>query len=780
MTTTAAPTAAAAPARAAILLPVFTLALFLNAALLFAVQPMFSKLALPLLGGAPAVWNTCMLVFQALLLAGYLYAHLTTRWLGARTQVAVHVGLLLLSLLALPIGIPDGWTPPTGGAPIPWLVGLLLAGLGLPFFLLSAGAPLLQQWFSRTDHPAAENPYFLYAASNAGSMLALLAYPLLLEPTLGLARQRTAWAFVYGGVVLLIAACAVAALRRAGAHPSGVRGTRPVDAAPALGDAPAMTVAERAAEDATVPGTVQWRERIWWTLLAFVPSSLLLGVTTYLSTDVAAFPLLWVIPLALYLLTFVIVFARRRVIPHRAALWLHPLVLLPTVALSFSGRGGDLELMGPVHLLLFLVTALVCHGELARLRPHAARLTEFYLWMSVGGALGGAFNVLVAPVLFDRVLEYQLVLGLACALRPWPEGELDGDVIRRDVIVPALLGAATYMVLQTSWVQALAQTTVTLPLLGDRVVDSILVVGGVASLLCFLFVKRPLRLAVGVLAVMMVAVQARSPSRPPLFADRSFFGVYGVRDLGNGLRVLYHGTTLHGAQDTRLEARRMPLTYYGVRGPLGDLFSVRRLAHDTLRVGVVGLGSGSVACYARPGDTFTFYEIDPLVERIARDSTLFTFLSDCTPDARVVLGDARISLARGAGPFDLLVVDAFSSDAIPVHLLTREALAVYERTLAPGGVIALHVSNRYLSLYSVVANLAADADLVALLGAQGNLTQEDRARMLTQSAWIAIARDSTPLSALSVRKPRWRGLAADSTERLWTDDYSNVLGAMGK
>jgi hypothetical protein len=780
VTTTAAPTAAAAPARAAILLPVFSLALFLNAALLFAVQPMFSKLALPLLGGAPAVWNTCMLVFQALLLAGYLYAHLTTRWLGARTQVAVHVGLLALSLLALPIGVPEGWTPPAGGAPIPWLVGLLLVGLGLPFFLLSAGAPLLQQWFSRTDHPAAANPYFLYAASNAGSMLALLAYPLLLEPTLGLARQRTLWALVYGGVVLLIAACAIAALRRPRAHPPGVPAGRTVDAAPALGDAPAMTTAERAGDAPPVPAAVRWRERAWWTLLAFVPSSLLLGVTTYLSTDVAAFPLLWVVPLALYLLTFVVVFARRRVIPHRVALWLQPLVLLPTIALQFSGRGGDLELMGPVHLLLFFVTALVCHGELARLRPGPERLTEFYLWMSVGGALGGAFNVLVAPVLFDRVLEYQLMLGLACALRPWPREELDGDVIRRDVLLPALLGAATYMLVKTSWVQALAQTTVTFPLLGDRVVNVILVVGSAAALVCFLFVNRPLRLAVGVLAVMMVAVQARAPRRAPLFADRSFFGVYGVRDLGNGLRVLYHGTTLHGAQDTRLEARRMPLTYYGVRGPLGDLFSVRRLAHDTLRVGVVGLGSGSVACYARPGDTFTFYEIDPLVERVARDSTLFTFLSDCTPDADVVLGDARISLARGAGPFDLLVVDAFSSDAIPVHLLTREALAVYERTLAPDGVIALHVSNRYLSLYSVVANLAADAGLVALLGAQGNLTAEDRARMLTQSAWIAIARDSVPLSMLSVRQPRWRGLAADSTERLWTDDYSNVLGAMGK
>ena len=769
--------------RRSLLLWQFALALFANAALLFLVQPMFSKMALPLLGGSASVWNTCMLVFQALLLGGYLYAHLSTTLLAPRAQVLAHVGLLAVSLLALPVAVPAGWTPPPGGAPLPWLVGLLLVGLGLPFFMLSTGAPLLQHWFSRTGHPDAANPYFLYAASNAGSMLALLAYPFAVEPLLALSSQRMLWAALYGVVMLLVAACGWTSVRKAAL---GDERPKPVarvaddvadvatnfDTDTDVGAESREVSPERSEGPRAESRSTLWRQRAWWTLLAFAPSSLLLGVTTYLSTDMAAFPLLWVVPLALYLLTFVLVFARRQVLPHAWMLRFHPVLLLPLLIAMFTGRGrgGDLLIMGPVHLLLFFATAMVCHGELARLRPASARLTEFYLWMSVGGVLGGVFNVLVAPAIFDRVFEYQLVLAVACALRPWPGGGLTWPELRRDLLLPIALGVGVVFTLEALFATESPLATIYAPP----------IVAGVAAALLLFFVRRPLRLALGVLAMLMAARVAGVQGKPPLLAERSFFGVYGVRDLGGGYYVLYHGTTMHGAQNRRADRVREPLTYYRVLGPLGDIFSAKRLTGKPLNVGVVGLGTGSVACYSRPGDRFTFYEIDPAIERIARDRRYFTYLSDCTPSARVELGDARVSLARASDGqrYDVLVLDAFSSDAIPVHLLTREALAVYLRHLAPDGVIALHISNRYLNLTSVVADLAADAGVIALIGQEAALTAEEKARMHSGSSWVAIARSRAPLEALSIRAPRWDTLASDSTRRVWTDDYSNVLSAL--
>lgn len=752
----------AGAARATMALPtLFTVVIFLNASLLFIVQPLFSKLALPLLGGAPAVWNTCMLVFQALLLGGYLYAHLASRWLRPRRQLALHAALLALSLLVLPIGIRAGWTPPADGAPVPWLVGLVLVGLGAPFFLLSTGAPLLQQWFARTDHADAADPYFLYAASNAGSLLALLAYPFLVEPMVGLEVQRLVWSAAYAATALLVVTCGVVSLRRA---------ARPLSAA-SRGAAGAGAVGEPPHAYAAEPSAIGWRPRAWWVLLAFAPSSLLLGVTSYLSTDVAAVPLLWVVPLALYLLTFVLVFARRPPVPPELMLRLQPLVFLPLVVAMFVGRGGSVRLMAPWHLLLFFVTAMVCHGELARLRPPAARLTEFYLWLSVGGVLGGAFNVLLAPLLFDRVLEYPLVLVLACALRPWPAWRAGGwRQLLRDVAFPAALGAVALGVLR--WPGPWH------PLVSSYVVP---VVGGVGALVCLAFVPRPLRYAFGVLALLWAGIAGGAAGRPPMMAARSFFGAYTVRTANNGYHELYHGSTLHGVQKAAAagdSAGREPLSYYGLRGPLGDIVGAARLSGRPLRLGVVGLGTGTVACYARPGDTITYYEIDPLIVTIAHDRRLFTYLSRCAPDARMVLGDARLSLGGdSAATYDVLVLDAFSSDAIPVHLLTREALRVYMARLAPGGVLAVHVSNRYLNLRPAVAALVADAGLVAMLGEDRRPTAADRARMITASVWIAVARGEEVLEPLGMRS-RWQPLELPPGERVWTDDYSNVLGAM--
>ncbi|HEY0972467.1 MAG TPA: fused MFS/spermidine synthase [Gemmatimonadales bacterium] len=747
----------------ALLVAACTAALFLNAALLFAVQPMFSKMALPLLGGAPAVWNTSMMVFQALLLCGYLYAHVVARNLAPARQVALHGALLVASLVSLPIALPGGWTPPASGTPVPWLVGLVVVGVGLPFFALSTAAPLVQQWFARTDHPDARDPYFLYAASNAGSLLALLAYPLLIEPMLAVSSQRRLWSWGYAAVAALVVACGVAAARRSSRAPASLPRVEPAGEGPTDHTATGY----EAALASTVP---TWAMRAWWTLLAFAPSSLLLGVTTYITTDVAAVPLLWVVPLALYLLSFVLVFARRPPLPHRLALRLQPLVLLPLTVALFSGQTGDLRTMAPLHLVVFFVTAMACHGELARLRPAAVHLTEFYLWLSVGGVLGGIFNVLVAPVLFERVLEYQIVLAVACALRPWPDGGGSRAALRRDVLLPVLLVATVVALLRLprDWH----------PLVETR---GVAVLGGLAALCCLLFVQRPLRLALGVLGIMMIGASGLTASRNVIHRERSFFGVYEVGDSGNGYHTLRHGTTLHGAQNIRPPWNRDPLTYYRVLGPLGDVFGVARLGDAPLRVAVVGLGTGSVACHARDGDRFTYYEIDPLVERLARDDRYFTYLRECTPDAPVVLGDARLSLDRGAGQeaYDLMVLDAFSSDAIPAHLLTREALAVYRERLAPQGVLAFHVSNRYLDLIPVLADLAGDAGMHAMAGVDRRITAAERRRLLTPSIWVAVARDSATLAPLT-ETARWAWLERDEGRRLWTDDYSNVLGVLRK
>ena len=724
-----------------------------NAALLFVVEPLFSKLVLPLLGGAPAVWNGCLLVYQALLLAGYGYAWAVSRWLGPRAQLVLHASLVALSLLWLPIGIPDGWSAPAG-APIPWLVALLLAGLGLPFLVLATGAPLLQYWFSRTGHRDAANPYLLYSASNAGSLLALLAYPFAIEPLVGLTRQRVAWSTAYVVVAGCVLACAVLA-RYFGrsSPPAQPTDTTPVEHAPPEAEAPRLA----------------WGERLWWTLLAFAPSSLLLGVTSYLTTDLAVVPLFWVVPLALYLLTFVIVFARRPPVSHARALRLHPLVLLPLSVALFTGRGTDVRLMAPLHLTLFFLTALVCHGELARRRPPAARLTEFYLWLSVGGVLGGVFNVLLAPVLFDRVLEYQVVLALACALRPWQTAGRGGWApLLRDVALPVVLFGTLVVLLRVSGSGTSAATGIVVP-----------VIGGAAALVCLWFAPRPLRFGLGVLALFMAAALDRGGRREPLLRARSFFGVYAVRDEGNGYHALYHGSTLHGAQRLVAGSSRRPLTYYRTLGPLGDIVGALRLRGEPLRVGVVGLGAGTVACHTRPGDRVTFYEIDPLMVRIARDPTLFSYLAECAPAARLVMGDARLSLASDtAARYDLLVLDAFSSDAIPVHLLTREALQVYLARLAPDGVLAVHVSNRYLDLRGPVAALAADAGLSAMAGTDLRLTAAERRRLEAASRWIAVARRTPVLEPLRIRGERWQPLTAADATRLWTDDYSNVLGAL--
>jgi SAM-dependent methyltransferase len=727
----------------------FSATLFVGAALLFSVQPMVARMILPLLGGSPSVWNTCMVFFQAALLAGYAYAHASAAWGGVRRQMAVHVVVLLLPLMVLPIVVraESLSSLPSVESPILWLLALLVGTVGLPFFVVAATAPLLQAWFARTGHPSGRDPYFLYAASNLGSMLALLGYPLLIEPNLRLADQSLVWAAGYVVLVALIGACAVVVWRA----PAGGSGELAPEAGEVDADRPTIG------------------RRLGWVGLAFVPSSLLIGVTTYLSTDVAAIPLLWVVPLALYLLTFILVFARRVVVPGA---WVSrgTAILLLILVVVMCLR-GDQILWIPLHLIVFFGAAMACHGELARRRPSARHLTGFYLAMSLGGVLGGTFNSLLALAALVNPVSAR------AAGRPVGEGERTTS--------PSS-GAARAR--SGRWARAL---DFGLPLALGLVVGGVSryyrlspwdsddlwvkLVYGAAALACFSFSGRPVRFALGVAA--MFSASLVSEEGQILHRSRSFFGVLEVERTGPGpTHRLIHGSTLHGRQNLDPERRREALTYYHRTGPIGQVLDGLRRRAERSSVAVVGLGTGTLASYAGPGDRWTFYEIDPDVVRVARDPRLFTFLTDCRATRLdVVLGDARLRLREAPDrSYDLLILDAFSSDAIPMHLLTREALRVYRGKLAPGGILAFHISNRYIDLAPALGALARDAGLVCRVRDDTALDPAEKQAGKTPSRWLVMAARESDLSGLA-DDARWVPPAIGPDEPIWTEDFSNLV-----
>jgi hypothetical protein len=704
----------------AMLLPGFAVTLFTGACLLFLIQPMVSKMLLPHLGGSPSVWNTCMVFFQAMLLLGYAYAHWLATRFGGLAQAAIHAGVLCIAVLFLPFDLTTQ-VPPVDSSPVPWLIARLAITVGPPFFAISATAPLLQRWFSRTGHPDAADPYFLYAASNAGSLLALLAYPLIVEPALTVPQQSRAWSYGLGVLAIGIAFCW-----------AGYRNHL----------APTPTLALAAPRPARA-------ERLRWIAYAFVPSSLLLAVTAHITTDLAAAPLFWVVPLALYLATFIIAFSRRPAFSHALMLRLQPLLIIPVAILSIGMHSVWLLLL---HLVCFFGIAMVCHGELARSRPNTRDLTEFYLWISLGGVLGGLFDALLAPLLFPDIWEYPLMLVAACAIRP--AGNADANRMRReDLLWPALLLAALLALL----------------LLRDLPTWLVFAAAAVAALLLVKFSERRWQFALGVAACLLFG-QLLSSSETQA-TTRSFFGVNRVRLMEAGaFRVLQHGTTVHGVASTRPSEATTPLGYYNREGPFGRFFAAIA-GRGVSRVGVVGLGSGGLACYAGPGQSWTFHEIDPAVQRLARDGRFFHFLEDCGNDPRIVLGDARLTL--GAVPdraYDLIVIDAFSSDSIPLHLLTREALALYHRKLAPDGAVLFHISNRYLDLAPVVAALAADAGAPArhlLYQPEGEASVAHLGAEV-----IAVGQTGGDLSFLTA-ETGWEPPPAPAA--LWTDARSDIV-----
>jgi SAM-dependent methyltransferase len=730
----------------------FVAAILTGSFLLFLVQPMVARMALPRLGGAPAVWNSAMLVYQALLLGGYAYAH----WLGRvppRVQATIHLAVLLAAALWLPIGIAAIQLP-AGAEPALWVPWLLVASIGPLFFAISAQAPLLQRWYSIASH--GRDPYALYAASNIGSFGGLIAYPLLVEPLLALNGQSSLWSAGYMLVLLLVAGCATLLPRRAEGEPHVAHHSPPAGL----------------------------RRVLHWIALAFVPSGLMLATTTFLTTDIVAVPLLWVLPLGLYLLSFSVAFRDNAVLPDLLCKFA-PVVVLMFGATLVAGHQKLAYLNALIGLLLLFIVAVTLHARMYALRPAPDRLTGFYLAMSVGGALGGVFAGLVAPIVFDWTYEYPILVFAAGALAPQAFlVPAMGAMWRRhasakSVLVAALVALLVWLGIANpggalgemhEQMAFLAVATLGLLAIGRRSAYLAALAGGL-----FLFG--------GYRAVQLSLSDART---------RSYFGVYTVTDYADE-RQLAHGTTLHGVQ---LKGARStePTTYYVPGSGVGQAMqALPALYGPGARVGVVGLGTGTLACYARPGQQWRFFEIDPAVVSIARDSGKFSFLRQCAPDVRITIGDARIRLTESpTASLDLLALDAFSSDTVPMHLLTREAFATYRRVLAPNGLLLVHISNRFMALAPVVSAAARAGGWQAVrlsyeppkefvaqaLPGGGTSVQEVEPEAQSASEWIALSPDAGTIARLEARGGGWRALQAWPAFHPWTDDYASVLPVM--
>jgi hypothetical protein len=716
--------------------------LFVSALLLFSIQPMFARMVLPKLGGAPAVWSVAMVFFQTVLLGGYAYAHLLNRLLPPRWAAALHLALLGLTATMLPISIAAGWgAPPSEGTAF-WLFGLFAVSIGLPFFALSASAPLLQSWFAGSGHKQAGNPYVLYAASNLGSFAALFAYPVIIEPFLTLGTQTAAWSI---GFALLVILLTLAGLLAARAEPAAVQAEVRDDVA------------------------ISAAGRMRWIALSAVPSGLVIAVTAYLTTDIAAAPFLWVVPLAIYLLTFVAVFRERPWIAHATVVRFAPFAVAPLAVSLIGGEKVFWLATIALNLTAFALLTLMCHGELYARRPSPRRLTEFYLCTSFGGVIGGAFAGLLAPLIFNGNYEYPILIALALLCTP---GIFSGGI--RSALREALPWLAAAAVLTLIWFLTRMQPPATLEL-PFQVLLALL-----AALMLFQR-QRPMRFF-GLVILSFAVTGLWRPGIAPVETARSFFGVHKVAEIDDGrARLLYHGTTVHGAQwlrdadGTPVAGLPAPQTYYYFGGPFDQAISAARAAHGGFdRVAIVGLGTGALACHRRGAERWTFFEIDPEVIRIARDPRRFEFLSRCAPEAAVVTGDARLTLEASSDRYDLIVLDAFSSDTVPVHLLTREAVAGYLSKLAPHGVIVLHISNRHLDLAPVVANVVQSLGLAAYLredDSSGDLMTTLRAN----ARLVVLAR--APADTGSIARD-WTPLQPDRSSALWTDDYSNILGIM--
>lgn len=741
--------ASSAHSTSAIPVMAFAGTLFLSALLMFILQPLFGKILLPLLGGTPAVWNTCMVFYQTLLFLGYWYAHQLSTRLNSNRQIQLHTVLLIVSVISLPVALPDNIDPPTDHNPIFWIIVVLFRAIGIPFFVVSTTAPLLQKWFSRLGHQHSSDPYFLYAASNAGSLLALLSYPFLIEPNIGLMNQRILWSMGYGLLCIMVLGSAILLWRN-------------------------LQAQETATNQDYSPTTVEplsRQQQLHWLILALVPSSLLLGLTQFISTDIASVPLLWIVPLTLYLLSFILVFSVWAPRIHPIMLAVQPAWLLIFIAYSFINPAVLpywLDLI--LHSVAFFLAIMVCHGELAKHRPAPEHLTQFYLIMSFGGMLGGLFNSFVAPFVFDAVYEYPIMIVASLLLRP---GLLKSQWLKESGFPLTLLitGIIIYFSL-------------------DALFDYLDIVGGALILLAGLsysYRNHPLGLGLITAVILFFTIGLHSLASTTLFQDRTFFGVLSVRNSviadenqhPETVRELYHGTTKHGAERLISAQITTPLTYYSRPGPIGQLFTEFDHENDHWNIGAVGLGAGALACYTKPGQHWRFYEIDPLVVQVAKDPQWFNYLNRCNPQADMIIGDARLSLAKESdASFDLLIMDAFSSDAVPTHLLTREALQLYFNKLKPDGILAFHITNRHLAIKNVLADHVNSLHLAALLQEYKPATEMP---LVVATDWVVIAKDPTRLQRFEQsRIGHWQKLPITFDIQPWTDDFTHIIGIWKK
>lgn len=672
----------------------YALVIFLSAFLIFLVQPLIAKQILPWFGGSAAVWATCLLFFQTALLAGYAYADAVTRWLSLKRQVMLHTALLAGAALTMPILVSDVWRPTGTEEPISRILLLLSATIGLPYFLLSTTTPLVGAWYARRFH--ADAPYRLFALSNFASLLALLGFPFLIEPTLGNRQVTWAWSALFGAFALLCATLGWRTLREAGAR-----------------DAPAPTPvslaagAGRASDAGAGPLT--------WILLSAVGSAMLLGVTSHLTQNISSAPLLWVIPLSLYLLTFIVSFDHPRWYLRRVFL---PLAGLSLPLMAWLSDSLALKQVTPVYALGLFVVCMACHGELARLKPEPRRLTAFYLCMSVGGALGSLCMAVVAPLVLDGYFELYgalLVAGLAGLALPRGRGE--GDRPR------LALGAVAAVVLLTGALSAQGVKTY---------VDSV------------------------------------------RFMERDFYGVVRTRDNATGgepFRNLIHGAIAHGGQLLREDLRMTPSSYFGPTSGYGRVFA--SLPPGPRKVGVIGLGAGALAAYARAGDDWVFYEISPAVVRAALQE--FTFLPQFPGRYQVVVGDGRLALEREAPrQYDVLAMDAFAGDSIPTHLITREAMAAYVKHLKPDGVLVFQATNRFVNLMPVLHNLAHSFGMQAVLISDSPPTTDGPGYWLSSTDQVIVTRNQALLQSPALREAA-QALQADPGLPVFTDDYVNLV-----
>lgn len=737
-------------------LPVYTVTIFLSAFLLFGVQPMFTKMVMPVLGGTPAVWSVAMVFFQTVLLLGYAYAHGLTRWLDPRVAAGVHLALMMVAMAAgLPIAFGSEWgAPPEEGHAL-WLIGVFTVSVGLPFFAVSANGPLLQAWFARTGHPHANDPYFLYGASNIGSLLALLAYPFVIEHMFTLDRQSALWSAGFFALFVAIAASAVFL------RPGITVGSTDASASAAPAEIPEASA------------TVTMNDRLEWIGLSLVPSALLVATTAHVTSDVAAVPLLWVVPLALYLMTFSFAFRPGGQVMDRVLLLVQPALLTGIIATLTFARGMPFFALLGLNLVFFTVSVTICHRELYTRRPAVGDLTQFYFFMSLGGVIGGALASLVAPVVFEGLLEFPLLVLAVLLCRSDVRTRL--ATLKPAVVAGAFTAAFGLFLL-------VDRGLINQDMLPFQVILMILIVALGVTVISS---GRPIRLLVAATLAMLVSVTLSS-SAHLVERARSFFAIHAIYETPNGQgRYLMHGNTVHGAErwadanGNPLLGRPEPASYFHFGGAYHEAIEQARAAQGGKlgKVAVVGLGMGSLACHSKPGETWNFFEIDTEVVRIARDTSLFRAFSDCTPGARVVVGDGRLTMAQEDGGYDLIMLDAFSSASPPVHLVTKEAVAMYASKLSPKGVLIFNVSNRHMVLSYVVAGSAREAGLTTWHRMDGPVTGDFMETLKTPVEVAIVARNPAHVGRIA-SDPAWTRTDVPADFKVWTDDYSNIIDPM--